>query len=211
MISLQSDRPLEKVKDLFCNEIGYQTPKLDTRAAIFKNNKILLVQESNGTWSLPGDWVDVDLSIKENTIKEVKEEAGLNVTADMIIAVQDREKHNLPVYAYKVCKVFVLCSLIDGEFQKNIETIKSDYFSLDNLPLLATEKNNEEQIKMCFEAYRSSNWKTLFDQILFMKIKFSYGGINMFKEIRRKDRKVEPSEAIDILKKMRLWNFIYSK
>lgn len=163
MISLQSDRPLEKVKDLFCNEIGYQTPKLDTRAAIFKNNKILLVQESNGTWSLPGDWVDVDLSIKENTIKEVKEEAGLNVTADMIIAVQDREKHNLPVYAYKVCKVFALCSLIDGEFQKNIETIKSDYFLLDNLPLLATEKNNEEQIKMCFEAYRSSNWKTLFD------------------------------------------------
>lgn len=163
MISLQSDIPLEKVKDLFCNEIGYQTPKLDTRAAIFKNNKILLVQESNGTWSLPGGWVDVDLSVKENTIKEVKEEAGLNVTADMIIAVQDREKHNLPVYAYKVCKVFVLCSLIDGEFKKNIETIKSDYFSLDNVPLLATEKNNKEQIKMCFEAYQSTNWKTLFD------------------------------------------------
>ncbi|WP_195266847.1 NUDIX hydrolase [Clostridium sp. 1001275B_160808_H3] len=163
MISLQSDIPLEKVKDLFCNEIGYQTPKLDTRAAIFKDNKILLVQENNGTWSLPGGWVDVDLSVKENTIKEVKEEAGLNVTADTIIAVQDREKHNLPVYAYKVCKVFVLCSLIDGEFKENIETIKSDYFSLDNLPLLATEKNNEEQIKMCFEAYRSSKWKTLFD------------------------------------------------
>lgn len=163
MISLQSDIPLEKVKDLFCNEIGYQTPKLDTRAAVFKDNKILLVQENNGTWSLPGGWVDVDLSVKENTIKEVKEEAGLNVAADMIIAVQDREKHNLPVYAYKVCKVFVLCSLIDGKFQENIETIKSDYFSLDNLPLLATEKNNEEQIKMCFEAYQSTNWKTLFD------------------------------------------------
>ncbi|MBS5883885.1 NUDIX hydrolase [Clostridium sp.] len=163
MISLQSDIPLEKVKDLFCNEIGYQTPKLDTRAAVFKDNKILLVQENNGTWSLPGGWVDVDLSVKENTIKEVKEEAGLNVAADMIIAVQDREKHNLPVYAYKVCKVFVLCSLIGGKFQENIETIKSDYFSLDNLPLLATEKNNEEQIKMCFEAYQSTNWKTLFD------------------------------------------------
>ena len=81
----------------------------------------------------------------------------------MIIAVQDREKHNLPVYAYKVCKVFVLCSLIDGEFKKNIEIIKSDYFSLDNVPLLATEKNNKEQIKMCFEAYQSTNWKTLFD------------------------------------------------
>lgn len=163
IISLQSDIPLEKVKNLFCNEVGYQTPKLDTRAAIFKDNKILLVQEINGTWSLPGGWVDVDISVKENTIKEVKEEAGLNVTTDMIIAVQDRDKHNLPRYAYKICKVFVLCSVIDGEFQKNLETIKSDYFLLDNLPLLATEKNNEKQIKMCFEAYQSTNWKTIFD------------------------------------------------
>ena len=29
-----SDTPLEKVKNLFCNETGYQTPKIDTRAAI---------------------------------------------------------------------------------------------------------------------------------------------------------------------------------
>ena len=79
------------MKDLFCNEIGYQTPKLDTRAAIFQQDKILLVKEKNGTWSLPGGWVDVDLSVEENTIKEVKEEAGLNVTADLIIAVQDEK------------------------------------------------------------------------------------------------------------------------
>ena len=97
MISHKSEIPPDKVKDLFCNETGYQTPKLDTRAAIFKDDKILLVKEKNGTWSLPGGWVDVDTSVKENTIKEVKEEAGLDVTADMVIAVQDREKHNLPV------------------------------------------------------------------------------------------------------------------
>ena len=42
--------------ELFCGETGYQTPKLDTRAAIFKDNKILLVHEKNGTWSLPGGW-----------------------------------------------------------------------------------------------------------------------------------------------------------
>ena len=106
MISHKSDIPVEKVKNLFCNEIWYQTPKLDCRAAIFKYNKILLVKESNGLWSLPGGWVDVDLSVKENIIKEVKEEAGLDVTPEKIIAVQDREKHNKPVYAYKICKVF---------------------------------------------------------------------------------------------------------
>ncbi len=163
MVSLQSGLPLESVKDLFCNEIGYQTPKLDTRAAIFKDDKILLVQEKNGTWSLPGGWVDVGLSVKENTIKEVKEEAGLTVSADRIIAVQDREKHNLPVYAYKVCKIFVLCSVLDGEFTENTETIGSGYFAEDELPGLAGEKNNEEQIKMCFEAYRDADWQTLFD------------------------------------------------
>ena len=54
--------------------------------------------------------------------------------------------------------------MIGGHFKENIETIGYDYFSEDNLPQLATEKNNKEQIKMCFEAYRAgNNWKTLLD------------------------------------------------
>lgn len=163
MISCQTELPLEKVQDLFCNESGYQTPKLDTRAAIFQGGNILLVQENNGKWSMPGGWVDVDCSVKENTVKEVKEEAGLDVTADLVIAVQDREKHNLPVYAYRICKIFVLCSVIGGNFEKNIETVDSGYFPLDQLPDLATEKNTYEQIKMCFDAYQSDHWVTQFD------------------------------------------------
>ncbi|EGO61865.1 NUDIX hydrolase, partial [Acetonema longum] len=122
ILSYKSDIPTDKIKNLFCNEVGYQTPKLDSRAAIFKEDKILLVRENNDTWSLPGGWVDVDVSVKENTIKEVKEESGLDVTADLVIAVQDREKHNLPIYAYKICKIFILCTVIGGSFEKNIET-----------------------------------------------------------------------------------------
>lgn len=163
IISHKSDIPIEKVKNLFCSEIGYQTPKLDSRAAIFQNDKILLVKEKNGTWSLPGGWVDVDISVKENIIKEVKEEAGLDVSADLVIAVQDREKHNHPVYAYKVCKIFVLCTVLGGNFTENTETVESRYFAIEELPVLATEKNNEEQIKMCFDAYYSEHWTTLFD------------------------------------------------
>lgn len=159
-----SDMPPEKVKGLFCNETGYQTPKIDTRAAIFKDDKILLVHENNGTWSLPGGWCDVNVSVTENTIKEVKEEAGFDVTVKSVIAVQDREKHNLPVYAYRICKIFMLCSVTGGNFQANIETTGFDYFAEDKLPELAGEKNNEEQIKMCFDAHRAGgNWRTLFD------------------------------------------------
>ena len=164
MLSLQSEIPIEKVKNLFCNETGFQTPKLDTRAAIFKDDKILLVKEKNGTWSLPGGWVDINQSIKTNTEKEVKEEAGLDVVVKNVIAIQDREKHNQPIYAYKVCKIFMLCEVEGGVFKENSETIGFDYFTKDKLSLLATEKNNEEQIQMCFDAYKAGEkWKTYFD------------------------------------------------
>lgn len=163
MVSLQTDIPLEKVKDLFCSESGYQTPKLDTRAAIFQDEKILLVRERNGTWSLPGGWVDADISVRENVIKEAKEEAGLDVIPELVIAVQDREKHNHPVYAYKIIKIFVLCTAAGGEFQANIETLESRYWGLDELPGLSEDKNTEEQIRMCFDAHHSEHWKTLLD------------------------------------------------
>ena len=163
ILAHMTDVPLDKVKTLFCNESGYQTPKIDTRAAIFKDDKILLVRENNGKWSLPGGWCDVNISVGENAVKEVKEESGLDVVADRIIAVQDRKKHNLPVYAYGVCKVFIQCTVIGGHFERNIETTEYCYFAEDDLPDLATEKNNQEQIKMCFAAYRSADWKTQFD------------------------------------------------
>lgn len=163
MLAYQTELPLEKVKDLFCNETGYQTPKLDTRAAIFRDGKILLVQETDGRWALPGGWVDVDCSVKENTIKEVKEEAGLDVTAELIIAVQDRDKHNRPKEAHKVCKIFVLCSLLGGSFRPNSETVTSGWFSPDELPELSERKNTREQIAICFEASRAKHWTTLFD------------------------------------------------
>ncbi len=164
IISEKSDINLEKVKDLFCSETGYQTPKIDTRGAIFKDDKILLVHENNDTWSLPGGWCDVLESVKSNTEKEIREEAGLEAKAVKLIAVQDRNKHNEPYYVYSVCKVFVLCELIGGEFKENIETTEIKYFGIDELPEnLANEKNNKEQIKMCFEAYKNPDWETQFD------------------------------------------------
>ncbi len=163
ILSYKTDISVEKVKNLFCNEVGYQTPKLDTRAAVFEHEKILLVKENNGRWSLPGGWVDVNLSVKENTVKEVKEESGLDVTADRIIAIQDRDRHNLPAYAYGVCKIFVLCSVLGGEFEKNIETTEFRYFNKAELPELATEKNTKEQIDMCFNAYYNKDWIVEFD------------------------------------------------
>ena len=156
MLSYKTDISVDKIKTLFCNESGYQTPKLDTRAVIFE-------REKNGLWSLPGGWVDVLESIESNTIKEVKEESGLDVITKRVIAIQDRNKHNKPLYPYGVCKVFVECEVIGGEFIENIETTEIKYFSIENLPNLCEAKTTSKQIEMCFEAKNNQNWNVVFD------------------------------------------------
>ena len=163
MLAHKTGFSTEHVKSIFCNEKGFQTPKLDSRAAIFEDDKILLVQESDGRWSLPGGWQDAMETVRSNTIKEVKEEAGLDVVATRLIALQDRNKHNQPLYAYNICKVFVLCEKIGGEFKANLETLASGFFDIDHLPELAEEKTNEAQIRMCYEAYKNPNWEVIFD------------------------------------------------
>lgn len=163
MMAVRTDTPLEKITGLFCGDVGYQTPKVDTRAAIFSEGKILLVCENTGKWSLPGGWCEYNKSPAENTIKEAKEEAGLDVVIEKVISVQDRDKHNQPPYAYGIVKIFYQCKAVGGSFIQNIETSASSYFSIDKLPPLAEEKCNEEQIRMCFEAYEEENWKVQFD------------------------------------------------
>ena len=164
MMSEKTDIPVDKIRDLFCNETGYQTPKVDTRAAVFSDGKILLVHENNGTWALPGGWCDVDQSVASNTEKEVREETGFTVHADRLIAVQDWRKHNVQNYAFGVMKVFILCRYESGEFMKNIETTEIRFFDRDSIPeKLAVEKTTREQILMCFDAYENPDWRAMFD------------------------------------------------
>ena len=164
MISVKTDIPVERVYDLFCNETGYQTPKVDTRAAVYIDGKILLVHENNGTWSLPGGWCDVNQSVASNTEKEVREESGLTVKSEKIIAVQDWRKHNVTNYAYGVIKIFVQCKYEFGEFEKNIETTEIEFFGKDEIPENhAVEKCTREQLLMCFEAYGNPEMPTIFE------------------------------------------------
>lgn len=163
MIARQAELPFDKARALFCCETGYQTPKLDTRAAVFQDEKILLVQERDGLWSLPGGWVDVNVSVGENVVKEAREEAGVDVLPRRVIALQDRDKRNKPVHAYKICKVFVLCTLLGGAFVPNSETVSSGFFPLDALPPLCEDKNTTEQIALCFQAYHADHWDTQLD------------------------------------------------
>jgi ADP-ribose pyrophosphatase YjhB (NUDIX family) len=159
-----TDIGYEKIKNLFATETGYQTPKVDIRASVFKANKILLVQErTDGNWSLPGGWADVNTSVSESAVRECFEEAGAIVKPKRIIAIHLSNRHNNTLSPFTIYRIFVECELINHSFRKNTETLGAGFFNSDKLPVLSMERNTPEQIKMCFDAKKHKVFETIFD------------------------------------------------
>ena len=165
MLSFKYDLPLEKIKMDFAGEIGYQTPKVETRAAVIKDDKILLVKEQfDGKWALPGGYQDVNMSIRENVIKESSEEAGAVVNPIKVVAVLDYNRHHHVNFPLGMVKIFVLCEYINHSFNENTETLGAEFYSLDDLPELSITRTTKKQLEMCFECYKDpENWDTIFD------------------------------------------------
>ena len=165
MLSFKYDLPLEKIKMDFAGEIGYQTPKVETRAAVIKDNKILLVKEQfDGKWALPGGYQDVNMSIRENVIKESSEEAGAVVNPIKVVAVLDYNRHHHVNFPLGMVKIFVLCEYINHSFNENTETLGAEFYSLDDLPELSLTRTTKKQLEMCFECYKDpENWDAIFD------------------------------------------------
>ena len=142
-----TDLDMIKIKNLFTNETGYQTPKVDVRGVVFNNEQILMVKENlDDKWALPGGFCDIGLSPSENVVKEIKEESGYDVMPVKIIAVLDKNKHPHPPEPYHYYKIFILCEIIGGESSAGMETSQVEFFSEHNLPPLSTNRNTESQI-----------------------------------------------------------------
>lgn len=163
LMAISTDAPASKIEELFCSDEGYQTPKVDTRAAIIRDDKILLVRETAGTWSMPGGFCDVTLSPVDNTVKEAKEESGHDIAVKSVIAVQNRDYHNTPKFAFGMVKILYLCEDLGGAFIANSETTEARWFSEDELPEMDAGKSTEEQVRLCFAAARDDNWTVQFD------------------------------------------------
>lgn len=152
------------VRDLFAGEAGYATPKVDVRGVVVRDGRVLLVQErSDGCWTLPGGWVDVDDRPSEAVEREVREEAGLIVRARKLAAVFDRRLHGHPPYKYHVYKLFFLCDAEPGEPRAGDETSGADFFALDALPPLSRGRVTAGQIARMLEHWRDPSLATDFD------------------------------------------------
>src|ERR1035438_2459063 len=61
LIAQGTDEHPAKILRLFGLDAGYATPKIDVRGAAFRDDRVLLVREvSDGGWTLPGGWADVN-------------------------------------------------------------------------------------------------------------------------------------------------------
>jgi 8-oxo-dGTP pyrophosphatase MutT (NUDIX family) len=130
-------------RGLFENQSGYATPKVDVRGVVFRDDKLLLVQErSDGLWTLPGGWADVNDSPSEAVEREIVEESGFRTKAERMLAVFDRAKHgNLPPFPFHVYKLF----------------------SENEIPPLSLSRNTRELIQFCFDARKNPDNPCRFD------------------------------------------------
>lgn len=164
MMATLADAPVERVLDLFAQDTGYATPKVDVRGAVFQDDTLLLVRErSDGLWTLPGGWADIGQSPSEAVVREIREESGYHTRAVKVLAVYDRNKHPhlpLPHHAFKI---FFRCELLGGEATTSIETDGVGFFGEDEIPALSTGRITSGQITRCFEHARHPDWLADFD------------------------------------------------
>jgi len=161
----QGDIEGSKIRTIFAAQSGYATPKIDVRAAVFRDRQILLVQErSDGLWTLPGGWADVNDSPSEAVEKEVVQESGFKVRAQRLLAVFDRAKHpHDPPFPFHIYKLFFLCEIESGEATPSAETSSVEFFALESLPPLSLSRITNDQIRFCFDAGINEPKPAVFD------------------------------------------------
>ena len=129
----QTEIPL--IDSLFSHKKEYPTPKVDIRAVVFKDDKLLMVREKiDGCWALPGGWADIGYTPGEVAVKETREEAGLEVKPVRILAILDKRCHPHPPEPFYVYKIFILCDIVGGNISVGVETSDVGFFSQHLLP-----------------------------------------------------------------------------
>lgn len=164
MIAAQSEADAGQILTLFDGEIGYATPKVDARGAVFTDAGILLVREiSDGGWTLPGGWVDLYESPSQAIVREIREESGYETRAVKLLALWDRELHGHTPNPHHTYKIVFLCELIGGEAKESVETDGVGFFARNAIPPLSIERVTPKQIERLFEHRDHPGWPTDFD------------------------------------------------
>lgn len=150
--------------DLFLKEAGYATPKVDVRGAAFRDERILLVREiTDGRWTLPGGWADVNQTAAECVVREIAEESGFEARAVKLAAVHDYRKRHPPRHIDSIYKMFFICQLTGGSARPSNETSEVEFFPKDALPELSQGRTTVAQIELMYRHLNHPELPTDFD------------------------------------------------
>lgn len=165
LMAAHCDTPIEKFQQMFAQQEGYATPKIDVRGAAFRDGKILLVREAaDGLWTMPGGWADVNDSPRDAVEREMREESGFLARATKLAAVYDRARHpHQPPLPFHVYKMFFLCEIFGGTATPSRETPEVGFFAPDALPPLSVSRNLPFQIARLVEHASNPSLATDFD------------------------------------------------
>ena len=164
MLSVLGDVPIERISNLVPDFArGYATPKVDVRGALVEQDAILLVREQcDGLWTLPGGFADVGLSPAQNVEKEIREEAGLRVSARRLFGVRHKARSDYTPDVRDFYKMFFLCDRADSAApQPGLETLEARFFEADALPPLSRGRTIEADIYAAL-AYAADTTKSAF-------------------------------------------------
>jgi ADP-ribose pyrophosphatase YjhB (NUDIX family) len=154
----------ESLEKVLMEQPGYATPKIDVRAAVIKNDKILLVQErTDKRWAMPGGWADVGNFPSEVAIRETKEESGFDVKPVKVIGVFDANRSGTPLEFFHAFKIIFLCELLGGKASASDETEAVEFFNLSELPPLSQNRTNQRHINEIIAHLKEQQRQTYFD------------------------------------------------
>jgi len=165
LLSKVSMQDIGILKESFQLSKEYPTAKVDIRGMVLSpDKKILLVKESSDNkWSLPGGWADIGYSPKEVIVKEFKEETGLDIIPQALLAVFDKRMHAHPPQPFYVYKIVFYCDAISSQLNKGFDIADVQYFDVSNLPELSENRILKSQLEMLYKKIAESDWKTCFD------------------------------------------------
>ena len=153
MLALGSGADYGLILGVLREDLGYATPKVDVRGAAFVDGRVLLVREiSDGKWTLPGGWADVNQTAGECVVREISEESGFDARILKLAAVYDYQRSNRPVrHIDSIYKMFFICEITGGTARPSNETSEVAFFPRDQLPPLSQGRTTSAQIDRMFQ------------------------------------------------------------
>lgn len=130
--------PPEEVHDRLARNLGYVTPHIGAKAAVFdENGRLLLMKRPDdgpvaSAWDIPGGAVEPYESPAEAATRETHEETGLEVEPVCVVDAYPMEPNELNPHGH--VGMLYLCERVGGTLELSHEGEALQYWNIEEVP-----------------------------------------------------------------------------